>query len=73
MVLTYDAYDETLESEKQKQDRLISVEERLNTTEQMLHQLVVGLGKITDQTQLNTVAQSLFSSGALKISAKADC
>lgn len=66
MVLTYDAYSETLESEKQKQDRLASVEERLNSTQQMLQQLIAGLGKITDQEQLNTVALSLFSSGVLK-------
>ena len=66
MVLTYDAYNETLESEKQKQDRLISVEERLNNTEQMIHQLIAGLGKITDQQQLNVLAQSMFSSGILK-------
>ena len=66
MVLTYDAYNETLESEKQKQDRLISVEERLNNTEQMIHQLIAGLGKITDQQQLNVMAKSFFSSGLLK-------
>ena len=66
MVLTYDAYNETLESEKQKQDRLISVEERLNNTEQMINQLIAGLGKITDQQQLNVLAQSMFSSGILK-------
>jgi integrase/recombinase XerD len=63
MVLTYDAYDETLESEKQKQDRLTSVEEQLNSTQQMLQQLIASLGKITDQQQLNIVAQTLFSSG----------
>ena len=68
MVLTYDAYRETLESEKQKHDRLISVEERLSITEHMIQQLITGLGKITDQQQLNIVAQTLFSSGLLKTS-----
>jgi integrase/recombinase XerD len=66
MVLTYDAYNETLESEKQKQDRLTSVEEQLSSTQHMIQQLITGLGKITDQQQLNTLAQSMFSSGILK-------
>ena len=65
-VLTYDAYNETLDSEKQKQDRLMSVEERLNSTQQMLQRLISGLGDITDQKQVNVMAKSLFSSGLLK-------
>jgi integrase len=69
MVLTYEAYGETLESEKQKQDRLTLVEEQLNSTQQMLQQLILNLSKITDQQQLNVMAQSLFSSGALKTTA----
>ena len=67
MVLTYDAYDETLESEKNKQDRLVEVEAQLNNTQQMLQQLITGLGKITDQQQVNLMAKSLFSSGILKM------
>ena len=69
MVLTYDAYSETIESEKQKQDRLALVESQLKSTQQMLQQLIEGLGKVTDQQKLNTVAQSLFSSGLLKTAA----
>lgn len=68
MVLTYDGYSETLEAEKKKDDRLISVEEQLNSTRYMLEQLIAGLAKITNQQQLNTAARSLFSSGVLKIS-----
>jgi hypothetical protein len=46
---------------------LILVEERLNSTEHMLQQLIAGLGKITDQQQLNAVAKSLFSSSAPRL------
>lgn len=67
MVLTYDAYSETLESEKNRQDRLAEVEVQLNNTQQMLQQLIAGLGKITDQKQANLMAKSLFSSGILKM------
>jgi hypothetical protein len=66
MILTYDAYSETLESEKQRKDRLTSVEEQLSSTQYMLEQLIAGLGKVTDQQQFNIFAQSMFSSGILK-------
>ncbi|HET7149164.1 MAG TPA: site-specific integrase [Candidatus Nitrosopolaris sp.] len=59
MVLTYDAYSETLESEKQKEDR-VSVLER------QMQSLVSTLSKITEQGQVNAIAQTLYSSGILK-------
>ena len=48
MVLTYGAYSETLESEKQMQS------------------IVSTLSKLTEQGQVNTVAQTLYSFGILK-------
>lgn len=69
LVLTYDAYNKTLESEKHNWDRMTLVEEQLSSTQNMLRQLIERLGSITDQQQLNTVAQTLFSSGILKTSA----
>jgi hypothetical protein len=59
MVLTYDAYSETLESEKQKDDRLSVIEKQMQS-------LVSTLSKLTEQGQVNTVAQTLYSSGILK-------
>jgi hypothetical protein len=67
MVLTYDAYSDTLESDKQKEDKLTVMEERFNNMQGMLEKLVAGLSKTTDQQQVNTMAESLFSSGALKL------
>jgi hypothetical protein len=67
MVLTYDAYSETLESDKQKEDKLTVMEERFNNMQSMLEKLVAGLSKTTDQQKVNAMAESLFSSGALKI------
>ena len=40
MVLTYDAYSETLESEKQKEDKLASIEERFNNMQLMIEKLI---------------------------------
>ena len=43
MVLTYDAYSETLEAEKQKEDKLSVMEERFNNMQSMLEKLILGL------------------------------
>ena len=59
MVLTYDAYSETLESEKQKEDRVSALEQQMQS-------LVSTLSKLTEQGQVNAVAQTLYSSGILK-------
>ena len=42
------------------------MEERFDEMQSKMEKLIEGLGKITDQRELNTVAQSLFSSGLLK-------
>ena len=59
MVLTYDAYSETLESEKQKEDRVSVLEKQMQS-------LVSTLSKMTEQGQVNAVAQTLYSSAILK-------
>ena len=67
MVLTYDAYSETLESEKQKEDKLSVMEVRFNNMQSMLEKLIAGLSKTRDQQQVNTMTESLLSSGILKV------
>ena len=71
MVLTYDAYSETLESEKQKEDKLSIMEKRFNAMQSQMQSLVSTLSKLTEQGQVNTVAQTLYSSGILKEGAQA--
>jgi hypothetical protein len=72
MVLTYDAYSETLERQKEKDDRLSAMEEQFSSMQLILERLVTGLSKTTDQEQFNSMAQSLFSSGVLKL-VSGDC
>jgi hypothetical protein len=67
MVLTYDAYSETLESEKQKEDKLSVMEERFNNMQAMLEKLIAGLSKTTDQQQTDVLAANLFNSGFLRV------
>jgi hypothetical protein len=66
MVLTYDAYSETLESEKQKEDKLSIMGKQFNAMQSQMQSLVSTLSKLTEQGQVNTVAQTLYSSGILK-------
>jgi len=69
MVLTYDAYSETLESENEQKSRLDLMEEKFNNMQSMLEKLIAGLSQTRDQRQINSVAASLFSSGIVKVSA----
>jgi len=51
MVLTYDAYSETLESEKQKEDKLSIMEKQFNSMQSQMQSLVSTLSKLTEQGQ----------------------
>jgi integrase/recombinase XerD len=59
MVLTYDAYNETLENQKEKEDRLTIIENQMKA-------LLSTLENLTDQSQVNQLAQSLYDSHILK-------
>jgi predicted amidophosphoribosyltransferase len=61
--LTIEGYDEIKEQENLK---FRSLEERLNIMQSMMEKLIGSLSKTTDQKQLNTLAESMFSSGILK-------
>jgi integrase len=65
MVLTYDAYNETLENHKEKEDRLSSIENQMKI-------LLNVFGNIKDQNQVNQMAQTLYGSGILKDTAKGE-
>jgi len=54
-----DSFSKTLQSEKQKEDRISVLENKMQS-------LVSTLSKLTEQGQVNTIAQTLYSSGILK-------
>jgi hypothetical protein len=66
MVLSYDAYEETLESQKKKEDRLTTIESQFNTMQSQIQSLLSSLGTIQDQNQLNQMAKTLYNSNILK-------
>ena len=49
MVLTYDAYNETLELEQQQKSKLDVIEERFNHMQSQLQNLITALGTLKDQ------------------------
>ena len=67
MVLTYDAYNETLESEKQKQDRLENMDGRLNIMQSMIEKLVLTVTKTADQERQTELVKSMYESGWLRV------
>ena len=59
MILSYDAFEETLEEQKQKDNRLTVIESQMKA-------LLTTLGNIKDQSQVNQISQTLYDSCILK-------
>jgi TolA-binding protein len=70
MVLTYDAYNETLEIQKEKEDRLTIIEKQFNTMQSQIQSLLSSLGSIQDQNQVNQMAKTLYDSKILQTSSQ---
>jgi hypothetical protein len=62
-VLKYDTYNEILENQKEKEDRLTAIENQMKT-------LISILGNTKDQNQVNSFAQQLFDTGIIKAANK---
>ena len=66
MVLTYDAYSETLESEKQKEDKLTIMEKQFNAMQIQMQSLISAFSSMKDQTQVDGMAKTLYGSGLIR-------
>lgn len=66
LVLSYDTYNETLEEQKKKEDKLVMMEERFNVMQSQVQSLITALSGLKDQNQLNQTARMLYGSGILK-------
>jgi hypothetical protein len=66
MIMSFEGYQEVLESQKEKEDKMTVMEKKFNNMQGMLEKLIAGLFNTTDQNQLNTMAKSLVNSGVLK-------
>ena len=65
--LTPSAFDEIKEQEDSK---FRSLEARFNELQSRVEGIIAGLGRMTDQQQINGMAKSLFSSGMLKMNSR---
>jgi integrase/recombinase XerD len=65
MVLTYDAYNETLEGQKQKEDQLNTVQSQLDSMQSQIQSLMSAFSSMKEQPQVDNTAKMLYSSGLL--------
>jgi integrase/recombinase XerD len=68
LVLSYDAYNETIEEQKKKEDKLAAIEERFNAMQSQMQALITTLANLKDQRQIDQTPQILYKSGLLNSS-----
>jgi hypothetical protein len=66
LVLSYDAYNETLEEQKMKEDKLAVMEDRFNAMQSQMQALINALANLRNQDQIDQTAKLLFESGLLQ-------
>ena len=62
MVLTYDAYNETLDEQKKKDDKLTVIEGQFNTMQSQMRALITALGNMDGKNKTD-FAKQLYRSG----------
>jgi hypothetical protein len=68
MIMSFDGYQEALESQKQKEDELSTMKQQFNTMQSQLQALIAALGSAKDQNQVNHTAEMLYKAGILNLS-----
>jgi integrase/recombinase XerD len=69
MILTYDAYIETLEAQKQKEESFNNMEKQVNLMQSQLQNLISALGSMNGDNKID-FAKELFQSGILEVENK---
>jgi hypothetical protein len=69
MILTYDTYNETLENQKEKEDKLTVMEKQFSTMQSQVQALISILGTM-DQSSKNELAKKMFENGIYRLSVK---
>jgi integrase/recombinase XerD len=68
MIMSFDGYQEALESQSKKEDELKVIKEQFNAMQSQIQTLIADIGNTKDQNQLNNMARTLYTSGLLKAS-----
>jgi hypothetical protein len=61
MVLTYDAYAQTIENAEQKDDEIKTIKEQIQA-------LILAVSSMKDQNQINNFTHQLFNAGIFQVS-----
>jgi uncharacterized tellurite resistance protein B-like protein len=65
MVMSFEGYQEALESQREKEDELKLMKDQFNTMQSQMQSLIAALGSM-DQSTKNTFAKQLFTNGIYK-------
>jgi len=72
MIMSYEGYQEALESQQKKEGELSTMKQQLNNMQSMLEKLIMGMSQVQNPEQFGAMAQSLFTAGMLKIEEKTE-
>jgi hypothetical protein len=62
-VLSYDAYNETLEEQKKKDDKLAIMEDKFNVMQTQMQSLLSIMGSVNNGEQKREIAKRLIEEG----------
>jgi integrase/recombinase XerD len=68
MIMSFEGYQEALESQSKKEDELKVMKEQFNAMQSQIQALIAAIGNTKDQNQVNNMASTLYKSGILSIS-----
>lgn len=63
--MSFEGYQEALESQSKKEDELKVMKEQFNTMQSQIQSLIVAISNTKDQNQVNNMAKVLYNSGIL--------
>jgi hypothetical protein len=66
MIMSYEGYQEALESQNKKEDELKVMKEQFNTMQSQIQALIVAIGNTKDQSQVDNMTKVLYNSGIIK-------
>jgi integrase len=65
MIMSFEGYQEALDSKSKKEDELKIMKEQFNSMQSQMQALITAIGNIKDQKQVDTMAKTLYNSGIL--------
>jgi hypothetical protein len=68
MIMSFEGYQEALDSQSKKEDELKIMKEQFNSMQSQFQALITAIGNIKDQRQVDTMAKTLYYSGILNTS-----